>query len=193
MVLTAPRTPAPAITRPPGRTHAVPQFRTVTAPKVPVKRTTQRLGHTLPRSKAPTPMAAGEARRFQKTATLPTASIKRLLKEPRARYKPRTAARQLVRRGSTTVPLWLRPQTATSMRQRTATPTRTRAAAGRTRTEVQLNPAVQASSSAASKGYGGQEKSGGSSAFSGSGGGGWESRSASARGSASRGGGGGRR
>jgi Protein of unknown function (DUF3300) len=46
------------------------------------------------------------------------------------------------------------------------------------------------SNSAASRGYGGQEKSGGSSAFSGSGGGGWESRSASARGSASRGGGG---
>jgi Protein of unknown function (DUF3300) len=46
------------------------------------------------------------------------------------------------------------------------------------------------SNSAASRGYGGQEKSGGSSAFSGSSGGGWQSRSASARGSASRSGGG---
>jgi len=46
------------------------------------------------------------------------------------------------------------------------------------------------SNSAASRGYGGQEKSSGSSAFSGSSGGGWQSRSASARGSASRGGGG---
>jgi hypothetical protein len=45
--------------------------------------------------------------------------------------------------------------------------------------------------SAASKGWGGQEKSGGSSAFGGSNGGGWESRSASARGSSSMGGGGG--
>jgi hypothetical protein len=44
--------------------------------------------------------------------------------------------------------------------------------------------------SAASRGYGGQEKSGGSSAF-GGGGGGWQSREASARGAASRGGGGG--
>jgi len=42
---------------------------------------------------------------------------------------------------------------------------------------------------AASRGYGGQEKSSGSTAFSGSSGGGWESRSASARGSESRGGG----
>jgi hypothetical protein len=48
-----------------------------------------------------------------------------------------------------------------------------------------------ASSSAASKGWGGQEKSSGSSAFSGSSGGGWGSRSESARGSMSRGGGGG--
>jgi len=46
--------------------------------------------------------------------------------------------------------------------------------------------------SAASRGYGGQEKSGGESAFGGGGGGGgWQSRQASARGSASRGGGGG--
>ncbi|WP_433966763.1 DUF3300 domain-containing protein [Tunturiibacter gelidiferens] len=44
--------------------------------------------------------------------------------------------------------------------------------------------------SAASRGYGGQERSGGSSAF-GGGGSGWESRQQSARGSASRGGGGG--
>jgi hypothetical protein len=44
--------------------------------------------------------------------------------------------------------------------------------------------------SAASRGYGGEEKSSGSSAFSG---GGWQSRQASARGSASRGGWGGRR
>ncbi len=48
-----------------------------------------------------------------------------------------------------------------------------------------------ASSSAASKGWGGQEKSSGSSAFSGSSGGGWGSKSESARGSMSRGGGGG--
>jgi hypothetical protein len=48
-----------------------------------------------------------------------------------------------------------------------------------------------ASNSAASKGWGGQEKSGGSSAFSGSSGGGWGSKSESARGSMSRGGGGG--
>lgn len=46
-------------------------------------------------------------------------------------------------------------------------------------------------SSAASKGYGSQEKSSGSSAFGGSGGGGWQSRSESARGSSSFGGGGG--
>jgi hypothetical protein len=45
---------------------------------------------------------------------------------------------------------------------------------------------ASASSSAASRGYGQQEKSSGSSAFS-SGGGGWQSKSASARGSASRG------
>jgi hypothetical protein len=46
--------------------------------------------------------------------------------------------------------------------------------------------------SAASRGYGGQEKSGGSSAWGGGGGGGgWQSRADSARGSASRGGGGG--
>jgi Protein of unknown function (DUF3300) len=45
--------------------------------------------------------------------------------------------------------------------------------------------------SAASKGYGGQEKSSGSSAFGGGGGSGWQSRQNSARGSASRGGGGG--
>ena len=48
------------------------------------------------------------------------------------------------------------------------------------------------SSSAASRGYGGQEKSSGSSAFGGSGSG-WQSKSESARGSASRSGGGGRR
>jgi Protein of unknown function (DUF3300) len=48
------------------------------------------------------------------------------------------------------------------------------------------------SNSAASRGYGGQERSSGSSAFGGgSGGGGWQSRQDSARGSASRGGGGG--
>ena len=46
-------------------------------------------------------------------------------------------------------------------------------------------------SSAASKGWGGQEKSSGSSAFGGASGGGWDSRSASARGSSSMGGGGG--
>ncbi len=46
------------------------------------------------------------------------------------------------------------------------------------------------SNSAASKGWGGQQKSSGSSAFSGAGGG-WQSRADSARGSASRGGGGG--
>src|SRR6266851_3254279 len=47
------------------------------------------------------------------------------------------------------------------------------------------------SNSAASRGYGGQEKSSGSSSFGGGGsGGGWQSRQASARGSASRGGGG---
>jgi hypothetical protein len=54
----------------------------------------------------------------------------------------------------------------------------------------------QTQGSAASRGYGGQEKSSGSSAFSGGesgGGGGWQSRAESARGSASRGGGGGRR
>jgi len=45
--------------------------------------------------------------------------------------------------------------------------------------------------SAASKGWGGQDKSSGSSAFGGSSGGGWDSRSASARGSSSMGGGGG--
>ncbi len=48
----------------------------------------------------------------------------------------------------------------------------------------------QGSSSAASKGWGQQEKSGGSSAYGGSGNG-WQSRAQSARGSASRGGGGG--
>jgi hypothetical protein len=47
------------------------------------------------------------------------------------------------------------------------------------------------SNSAASHGYGGQERSDGSSAFGGGGGGGWQSRAESARGSASRGGGGG--
>jgi hypothetical protein len=51
-------------------------------------------------------------------------------------------------------------------------------------------PSGASSSSAASRGYGGQEKGSGSSAFSGSSGGGWQTRSASARGSASRGGGG---
>jgi hypothetical protein len=45
--------------------------------------------------------------------------------------------------------------------------------------------------SAASRGWGGQDKSSGSSAFSSGGGGGWQSRADSARGSASRGGGGG--
>ena len=53
------------------------------------------------------------------------------------------------------------------------------------------NPSSQsASSSAAARGWGQQEKSAGSSAFEG---GGWQSRAESARGSASRGGGGGRR
>ena len=47
--------------------------------------------------------------------------------------------------------------------------------------------------SAASHGYGGQERSSGSSAFGGGGGSGWQSRQESARGSASRGGGGGGR
>lgn len=49
------------------------------------------------------------------------------------------------------------------------------------------------SNSAASRGYGGEEKSGGSSAFGGGSGSGWQSRAESARGSASRIGGGGRR
>jgi hypothetical protein len=49
---------------------------------------------------------------------------------------------------------------------------------------------TSASDSAASRGYGGQERSSGSSAF-GGGGGGWQSREASARGAESRGGGGG--
>ena len=49
---------------------------------------------------------------------------------------------------------------------------------------------ASATNSAASRGYGGQERSSGSSAF-GGGGGGWQSRAASARGAESRGGGGG--
>jgi hypothetical protein len=50
---------------------------------------------------------------------------------------------------------------------------------------------ASAANSAASHGYGGQEKTGGSSSAFGGGGGGWQSKADSARGSASRGGGGG--
>jgi hypothetical protein len=52
-------------------------------------------------------------------------------------------------------------------------------------------PSGSTYNSAASHGYGGEQKSGGSSAFSGGGGGGWDSRAASSRGWSSGGGGGG--
>jgi hypothetical protein len=117
---------------------ANPQVVYVPVYKVPVKRITQGPGHMPPRSKAPMPMGVGEARRCRKTATLRTANIKRRLKEPPARYKPRTAVRLLERRVSTTTLPWVRPQTATSMRQRTVTPTKTPAVAGRTRMELPI-------------------------------------------------------
>ena len=138
MVLTAPRRPAAAITRLPVRTHVAPQSQTAAAAQAPVKRTIQKREHTGQPSKVPMPTGVGEAQRFRKTAILRIASIKRRLKEPRARYKPRTAVRLLERRVNTTALPWVRPQTATSMRQRTVTPTKTRAVAGRTLMEVPI-------------------------------------------------------
>ena len=112
--------------------------------QVPAKRTTQRPGRTVPRSKAPMPMAAMEARRSRKTEPLHTPSIKPPLKEPPGRCKLRTVPRLMARPVRTaTAPPWVRPQTATNMRQRTATPTKTPAAVGRTRMEVQTRTAPQ--------------------------------------------------
>src|SRR5260370_10172835 len=82
------------------------------------------------------PMAAGEARRFRKTAILRTASIKRRLKEPGVRYKPQRVVRLLERRDSTTAQRREKPQTVTSMRQRMAKPTPTLGAVGSRREEV---------------------------------------------------------
>jgi hypothetical protein len=91
----------------------------------------------VPRSKAPMPMGAGEARRSRKTEPLQTPSIKRPLKEPRRRCKLRTVPRLMARRVKTaTAPPWVRPQTATSMRQQTATPIKTLAVVGRIQMEV---------------------------------------------------------
>jgi len=114
-----------------------------------VKRTTQ--GPERPPllwCKGPMPMGAMEPRRFRKTVTPPTASIKRPLKEPQVRCTLRTAVRLMVRQVSTAIaPLWVRPQAATSTRQRTATSIATPGAAGaemrtiRSRRATQLTPA----------------------------------------------------
>ena len=130
MVLTAPRTPAPAITRPPGRTHVAAQSRTATEAQSAGQAYNPKTGAYAATEQGSNANGSWGSSRFRKTAIPHTASIKRRLKEPRARYKPRTAARLLERRVSTTALPWVRPQTATSMRQRTVTPTKTRAAAG---------------------------------------------------------------
>ena len=149
----ASRTMAPAITHPPGRMHVVARSRTATAAQAPVKRTTQGPGRPPRRCKVPMPMGAMEPRRFRRTVTLPTASIKRPLKEPQVRCTLRTVARLMARRVSTaTAPPWVRPQMATSMRPRTATPTRTPGAVG---AETRITPQK---SSASGLGRAGKER-----------------------------------
>src|SRR4030088_1684791 len=93
IVPTVPRTIALATTHPRGLTHVAPQSRTVTAARAWVKRTTQRPGHTEPRSKVTMPAGAGEARRFRKTAIPHSPNIKRPLKGLLALYKLRTVLR----------------------------------------------------------------------------------------------------
>src|SRR5271170_2591582 len=63
------------------------------------------------------PMEAGEHRRFRKTVTLRTASIKRPPKERQVRCTPQMGVRLMVRRVSTaTVLPWARPRMVTSTR-----------------------------------------------------------------------------
>src|SRR5258708_8497179 len=124
MVQTARRTIALATILPPERTHVVPQSRTAMAAKAWVKPTTQRPGRTAKLNKAPMPMGVGEARRFRKTATLHTASIKRPLKRLLALSKRRTVPRLWAARGSTTAPRLARRRMVTSKQHQTAIPTK---------------------------------------------------------------------
>src|SRR5260370_11001140 len=143
MVQTARRTIALATILPPERTHVVPQSRTAMAAKAWVKPTTQRPGRTAKLNKAPMPMGVGEARRFRKTATLHTASIKRPLKGLLALSKRRTVPRLWAGRGSTKAPRLVRRRMVTSTRQQTAIPTRTPAVAGKTPMEDQKKTTAQ--------------------------------------------------
>src|SRR4029077_4913983 len=121
----------PVITHPRGRMRVVPRSRTATVPPALLKRTTQGPGRLPLLFKGPMPMGAMEPRRFRKTVTPPTASIKRPLKEPQVRCTLRTAVRLMVRQVSTAIALlWVRPPMATSMRPRTATSIATPGAAG---------------------------------------------------------------
>ena len=143
MAQTAPPTIPLATTRPPELMLVGAQSPTVTVARALGRRTTQGLGHTAPRYKVRMPMGVGEARPFRRMAPLPTANIKRPLREPPRRCTLRTVPRLMARRASTTALRWDRQPMGTSMQQQTATPTRTPVAAGRTLMEVQTNTAAQ--------------------------------------------------
>ena len=95
----------PVITHPRGRMPVVARSRTATVARALVKRTTQGPGRPPRLCKGPMPMGAMEPRRFRKTATPPTASIKRPLKERLVRCTLQTAARLMARQVSTAIAL----------------------------------------------------------------------------------------
>jgi len=123
--------------------HVAPRSRTAMAPRAPAKHTTQGPERPPQLCKGPMPMGAMEPRRFQRTVTLPTPSIKRPLKERQAQYKLRREARLMARRVSTTALPWVRPQAATSMRPRTATCTAIPGAVGAEIRTIRSRPATQ--------------------------------------------------
>src|SRR5579862_7085131 len=126
MVPTVRHTIARATTHPPELTRGAERPPTATAASVPAKRITQGPGLLLRPYKDRTPMEATGPPQFRKTATPPTASIRRPLRERQVKCTLQMGVQRTARRESmaTALPSG-RPPMATSMRRRTAIRTKT--------------------------------------------------------------------
>jgi hypothetical protein len=131
MAHTAPRTTAPATTRPPGLMLVARRRRTPMAPKGSARRTTQIPEHTVQRIKPRTPTGVMEARWPPRTARLLIRSIKRLRKDRWDRCKLRRVGGGLLRRERMAAVTQARPQMETGTRERMATRIETPEAVGR--------------------------------------------------------------